>query len=208
MSNQMFPRCTILYKVKDTPGWNYAIMGGNEIECKKECETLKIKNNWFSYKCYHSGSCVIKREIPFQKVTPSAYDIQLTTNLIYLHYTDKWFYPDEIMPYPQENKAISEDLDIEVKYDKDDNDCCYDTNDVEYTFVDILFTTSNQKVELFSYAEDFLNAIPVFIKDLNKNNYANLSMEELTATKFLAWKINDDRSEERRVGKECRSRWS
>ena len=79
----LYPICTILYKTENSDGWYYAIMSGEENECRKRCDEIKKKNNWCDYECYVSSRCVLNKDIPFQ----CAYSVRNNANNLYSNYT-------------------------------------------------------------------------------------------------------------------------
>ena len=71
---------------------------------QKKGNKLKKINNWYDYKCYASSWYVIKRDIPFQNTIPQADYIHHLTDLIYNPFNNKFYYSNEIMPYPKTKK--------------------------------------------------------------------------------------------------------
>ena len=100
----LYTVCTILYKTENSDGWYYAIMSGEENECRKRCDEIKKKNNWCDYECYVSSRCVLKKDIPFQNTMPEANYIHRATDLIYNPFDNKFYYSKETMPYPKIKK--------------------------------------------------------------------------------------------------------
>lgn len=191
--DNMYPVCTILYKTENTDGWYYATMSGSEKECKKECNKLKKMNNWYDYKCYASSWYVIKRDIPFQNTIPQADYIHHLTDLIYNPFNNKFYYSDEIMPYPNTKKKITEKFEIIVKSEGDDDEYIWEPDDSDNfeSGTDVTVSFGGKKYKIVTIAEDLVKDIPNFIKQLKKTGYANLSIEEYTYTKFLAWEVED-----------------
>ena len=191
--DDMYPVCTILYKTENTDGWYYAIMSGSEKDCKKECEKLKKINNWYDYKRYVSSWHVIKQEISFQNTMPQANYIHHLTGLIYNPFNNKFYYSEETMPYPKTNKRTTDKFEIIVKGEGEDNEYIsepWDIDDFECG-TDITISFGNKKNKIITIAEDLVKDIPDFVKRLQKTGYANLSIEEYTYTKFLAWEVED-----------------
>lgn len=191
--DNMYPVCTILYKTENTDGWYYATMSGSEKECKKECNKLKKINNWYDYKCYASSWYVIKRDIPFQNTIPQADYIHHLTDLIYNPFNNKFYYSNEIMPYPKTKKKITDKFEIIVKGEDDDDEYIWEPDDSDdfESGTDVTVSFGGQKYKIVTIAENLVKDIPDFIKQLKKTGYANLSIEEYTYTKFLAWEVED-----------------
>ena len=191
--DDMYPVCTILYKTENTDGWYYAIMSGSEKECKKECNKLKKINNWFDYKCYVSSRYVMKQDIPFQNIMPQAEYIHHLTGLIYNPFNNKFYYTEETMPYPETKKRTTNKFEIIVKGEGEDDKYIsepWDIDDFECG-TDITISFGSKKDKIITIAEDLVKDIPDFVKLLQKTGYANLSIEEYTYTKFLAWEVED-----------------
>lgn len=191
--DNMYPVCTILYKTENTDGWYYATMSGSEKECKKECNKLKKINNWYDYKCYASSWYVIKRDIPFQNTIPQADYIHHLTDLIYNPFNNKFYYSNEIMPCPKAKKKITDKFEIIVKGEGDDDEYIWEPDDSDdfESGTDVTVSFGGKKYKIVTIAEDLVKDIPDFIKQLKKTGYANLSIEEYTYTKFLAWEVED-----------------
>ena len=191
--DNMYPVCTILYKTENTDGWYYAIMSGSEKECKKECNKLKKINNWYDYKCYISSWCAVKRDIPFQNIMPEAEYIHHLTGLIYNPFNNKFYYSEETMPYPETKKRTVSKFEIIVKGEGENDKYIsepWDIDDFECG-TDITMSFGSKKDKIITIAEDLVKDVPDFIKRLQKIGYANLSIEEYTYTKFLAWEVED-----------------
>ena len=188
----LYPICTILYKIENSDGWYYAIMSGEENECRKRCDEIKKKNNWYDYECYVSSRCVLKKNIPFQNTMPEANYIHRATDLIYNPFDNKFYYSEETMPYPKIKKRTTS-FKIIVKGEGEDEENIWEPNDTDdfESGTDITISFGHKKDKIITIAEDLLSDIPKFINRLKLFGYANLSIEEFTYTKFLAWEVQD-----------------
>ena len=189
----MFQRCTILYKTENTDGWYYAVMSGDKVACKKQCRKFCKENKWADYKIYESTYSVIKRDIPFQNVVPDPYSIHLCTRLIFHPTNRKMYYPDEIMPYPKQKRKIVDNFNLIVESEEQLED--YSAPDCRNDFecgqpLKICF--EKKKNYIIAIVEDVYNDIPFFLERLKKEGYSNLSIEEYTFSKFLAWNCGEN----------------
>jgi len=193
MYEYMYPICTILYKTDNTDGWYYAIMSGSEKECKNECEKLKAQHHWYDNKCYVSSWCVKEQNIPFQNYKPSAEYIYRCTDLIYNPFNNKFYYSSEDIPYPESNKRTTNNFDIVVKGEGENDENIWEPDDVDdfESGTDVTISFGHKKDKIITIAEYILKDIPKFIKRLQSTGYANFSNEEYTYTKFLAWEVQD-----------------
>ena len=190
--DDMYSVCTILYKTENTDGWYYATMSGSEEECEKECNKLKKLNNWYDYKCYVSSRYVMKQDIPFQNTLPEARYIHHLTDLIYNPYDNKFYYSSENIPYPNANKRTTNNFQITVKGEGEDDEYILIPDDLDDFECGTDITMSfGQNDKIITIADDLINDIPKFIKRLKSFGYSNLSIEEYTYAKFLAWKVKD-----------------
>ena len=184
---KLYPLCEILYKKYNSEGWYFGCMGREEEECKKKCEELKKEYGWYDYKCFVKSWWVVKPATKFQIYTPRANSMHETSNFIYSTQEQKYYYPEEIIPYPQKEIEIDDNFKITIK-GEDDNVCEpeYEEDFNEKTEVLILFGST--EYENFVLADYMVEDIKTFIDRLKKENYSNLSVLEYTNTKLLAWK--------------------
>lgn len=98
-----YPVCRILYKTDNTPGWYMAEKSGSVEECQKICEEKKKSHTWTDYECRADCWYYNEIDIPLRKYEPEANDLHMRTLLIYNPDDKKYYYPDEIMPYPQKS---------------------------------------------------------------------------------------------------------
>ena len=82
---------------------------------------------------------------------------------------------------------------IIVKGEGEDEENIWEPNDIDdfESGTDITISFGHKKDKIITIAEDLLSDIPKFINRLKSCGYANLSIEEYTYTKFLAWEYQD-----------------
>lgn len=189
----MFPRCTILYKTENTDGWYYAVMSGDKVACKKQCAKLIKENKWIDYKFYECYHCTIKRDIPFQNVVPDPHSIHLCTNLIFHPNNEKMYYPNEIMPYPKQKRKIVDNFNLIVESEEELEDYSVPDSKDKFECGQLLkICFEKKKNYIIAIVEDVYNDIPFFLERLKKDGYSNLSIEEYTFSKFLAWNCGEN----------------
>ena len=108
-----------------------------------------------------------------------------TSDLIYYPQENKWYMPNEIMPYPKKSTDIVDNFEITITGEGEDIDVSAPTNEEEFetkTEVRVCFGLS--EYDNYILADYMIEDIKPFIKRLKKDKYSNL----YTYTKLLAWK--------------------
>lgn len=182
----MYPYSRILYKTDHTSGWRMATMGVKKDVAKKYCEEQKNKGVWTDYKCYLAGYSIFHTSPKCFDCSVDAYDIHLTTDLIYNSYEDKWYHPNEIMPLPKTNAKLCRDFHLDIIPEDVDGWPLWDKEDFETVNATVRFRPCKDKYNIL--VEDL--HIPRFLKKLKKYGYAELIVEEYTFCKLLAWKTD------------------
>ena len=184
---KLYPLCEILYKKDNSEGWYFGCMGGEEEECKKKCEELKKQYGWYDYKRFVNSWWVVKPDTEFKIYNPRADSMHETSSFIYSTQEQKYYYPEEIIPYPKKETEIDDNFKITIKGEDDNVWEPEDEEDFnEKTEVLILFGST--EYENFVLADYMIEDIKPFIDRLKEENYSNLSVLEYTNTKLLAWK--------------------
>lgn len=184
--------CRILYKIDNTAGWYMAEKSGSKEECTKICNEFIAQKKWSDFKCWEDAFHVEPIDVPLRVCRIGAYDLHLRTNLIFNTFDEKFYYPDEIIPYKQKrNLRTCNIFKLEAKVepfnDKDGylNDILSDKEDFQDVSARLYI---NNKFGIIVVAQDVMEDIPLFLKKLEQNEYSNLIIEEYWYTKFLAWK--------------------
>lgn len=187
-----YPVCRILYKTDNIPGWYMAEKSGSVEECQKICEEKKKSHTWIDYECRVDRWRYNEIDIPLRTYNPEASDLHRRTLLIYNPDDKKYYYPDEIMPYPQ--KSLSRPANkfcIAAKTEPaDDKDGLIESlleeeDDFKDTAARLYF---NNKLGIVVITKPVMEGIPAFLNKLNSSGYSNLIIEEYWYTKFLTWK--------------------
>lgn len=178
----------VLYKMDNTPGWYYGEAYGSCKEVETLCEKLQRERNWYTYEYHHDGKWRRNlNQVEFMEVAPTDDDLHMRTSLIHNIWNNKYYFPDEIMPYPEHcSKRSTSKFAIKVEEDEDE----IDENWFNPDKVEVVIKFGMYKpVEILAIANWVLEDIPDFISDLQNNGYANLSIEEHWYHKFLAWQV-------------------
>ncbi|MBQ8677299.1 MAG: hypothetical protein IJ529_02380 [Alphaproteobacteria bacterium] len=190
-----YPTCVILYKTDNTSGWLMAKKSGSKEECEKLCNELTKQNKFTAYKCYVDSWDRYKIEIPLCQHIPSAYDLHMRSNFIWNTDEDKFYYPEEFMPYPstlatQFTNQFFTDAKVEPEPDDDGFLNNLDSEEDFECISGILYF--NEDVKIVIEAKPVMQDIPQFLKRLKTDGYSNLCIEEFWYTKFLAWRKDDN----------------
>ncbi|MBR4632023.1 MAG: hypothetical protein IKO48_01705 [Elusimicrobia bacterium] len=185
----LYPLCEVLYKKDNSEGWYFGCMGGEEEECKKKCEELKKEYSWYDYKCFVKSWWVVKPATKFQIYTPRADSMHETSNFIYSTQEQKYYYPEEIIPYPKKETEIDDNFKITIKGEGEDDNVWEPEDEEDFNEkTEVLILFGSTEYENFVLADYMIEDIKPFIDRLEKENYSNLSVLEYTNTKLLAWK--------------------
>ena len=181
-----YPFADILYKTENLPGWKVGSIGLKKKDAVQFCEEQKQKGLWADYKIYFSGTSCNRYSTEFTPHSFSAYDAHLTTDLIYNSCDGKWYRPEDTMPLPEIDAKLCKDFYLEIVPEDvaENGSSLDDKDDFESIYAYVKFLPC--KYEFFVQT-DFLN-IKNFLKRLKKYNYAELSVEEVSFCKLLAWR--------------------
>jgi len=188
-----YPVSTILYKTSDVPGWNIAKIPGYKKQCIAKCIEYVNKKRWFDYKYYMQTIWACEtRYNEFKAYYDNNYrDIHEYTNLIYMPSMRRYFLNNEIIPYPQKITKCTDDFNIKVIFNPD-NDDLWDTDvyDFPTTDISIKIQTDTKNATIFFIAEDVLKNLKQFIRKIKTSDFAVYSNDEYTSAKILAWRNN------------------
>ena len=186
----LYPYCRVLYKLDNSQGWKLAVMDGNEDLVKEKCET----KGWYDYKISKAGDYIyhIEDNLNYE---PLPDDIHRLTYLVYWQELNKWFDNGEIIPYPNKDPEITDDVEFKSSFD----DTEYNFNDPEdfdklediYISAQIDIKTKNQKTYSVVEISAMYGMFEDFIKKLHQNKFAVLYIDEFSYEKYLAWEVND-----------------
>ncbi len=124
-----------------------------------------------------------------------AFHLHLTTDVVLFNGT--YYLPDEIIPYP--DGIPNETLKIETKLDEDyisddiDFDEIYSNQSINWgwgelwTSLNTKFITGNKECEALIVAQNFLDEIPYFLENLEKNKFAVMNIMEYSKFQWLGW---------------------
>lgn len=188
-----YPVCVILYKEDNTPGWLMAKKAGEKAECEKFCKELKKQHKITAFKCYVDSWNRYKENTPMQKFFPLADDLHMRTDIIWNTYEDKFYEPNEYIPYPKKSARKTNvfyiDAKVEPETDKEGLlDEFEEEDDFDYISGILYF---NKKISIMVDVKPVMIDIPKFLRRLEKTGYSNLIIEEYWYTKFLAWEKDD-----------------
>lgn len=190
-----YPVCVILYKTDNTSGWYMAEKSGSKKECTKICNEFIKQKKWTDFKCWEDSFYTEPIDVPLRACRIGAYDLHLRTNLIFNTFDEKFYYPDEIIPYKQKRNlrtCNSFNLVAKVEPTKDKDGYLDDILSEREEFQDVCARLYiNNKFGIVVIAQYVMDDIPLFLKKLEQNEYSNLIIEEYWYTKFLAWKIDN-----------------
>lgn len=190
---KLYPLCEILYKKDNSEGWYFGCMGGEEEECKKKCEELKKQYGWYDYKCFVKSWWVVKPATKFQIYSPRADSMHETSSFIYSTQEQKYYYPEEIIPYPQKETEIDDNFKITIKGEGEDDNVWEPEDEEDFNEkTEVLILFGSTEYENFVLADYMIEDMEPFIDRLKKENYSNLSVLEYTNTKLLAWKKDNN----------------
>ena len=124
-----------------------------------------------------------------------AFHLHLTTDVVLFNGT--YYLPDEIIPYP--DGIPNETLKIETKLDEDyisddiDFDEIYSNQSINWgwgelwTSLNTKFITENKECEALIVAQNFLDEIPYFLENLEKNKFTVMNIMEYSKFQWLGW---------------------
>ena len=175
-----YPICRIMYKIENTPGWFMAEKSGTIDECNKFCEDLKAKGKLYDYECLVDRWSCEKIDIPMQKFKLDAYDLHMRSCIIFNPYEEKYYNPDEVMPYPTQHlPCCARKFSINVKVEpEEDKEGYLNRFEKKSDFNNITAMLYINKIDIFIIAKYVLEDIPTFLKDLEKDGYSYLYIEE------------------------------
>ncbi len=194
----MYPYAEVFYKTDDSPGWNVAILAGNE-----ECVKQKASKLWKNYKIFSGNSCADKVD----DVYPASLEpemVHMTSNWIYSKELDKWFFPEEDIPLPVSKCKTSKILRINYDFTEGENeiddlidlyleDSARGQDKVLIT-LDFIVETDNKSFEICLQYSDKVEAdMQSFLSTIKTKNYAYLIFEGYDFIKVLVWN-NDGKS--------------
>lgn len=179
----------VLYKLDNTPGWYYGEVLGSYKEVGALCKKLQQERNWYTYEYQHDGDGHNLDRGQFMQIAPTDDDLHMRTGLIHNTWNNKYYFPDEMMPYPEHcSKRSTSKFAIKVEDDEDEIDeDWFDPDKIEV----MLRIGMYKPVEILAIANWVLEDLPDFIKDLKEFGCANLSIEEHWYHKFLAWQVGN-----------------
>lgn len=182
----------VFYKTDESDGWHSAILSGNDDEVKKKCLSHK---DWIDYdiRCGGVSSTKIKDSLRYYPCPDTVHQL---TYWVYAQELDKWFIKeDEVIPYPEKECEQSDDIDFAYSFDESEcnlNDIeDFDNEDEVYISADINITTPTQKTKCVAEITALYDSFEKFIKNLKKNKFAVLHIEEFSYDKFIAWEKDD-----------------
>ena len=196
--NTMHPYAEVFYKTDDSPGWNVAILAGDE-----KCAKQKASKLWKNYKIFSGNSCAYE----IDDVYPALLEpqmVHMTSNWIYSKELDKWFFPEEDIPLPVSKCKTSKTLRINYDFTEGENetddlidlyleDSARGQDEVLIT-LDFIVETDNKSFEMCLQYSDKVEAdIQKFLSTIKTKNYAYLIFEEYDFIKVLVWN-NDGKS--------------
>lgn len=185
----LYPLCEVLYKKDNSEGWYFGYMGGEEEECKKKCEKIKEENSWYDYKCFVKSWWVVKPDTEFQIYNPRADRMHETSSFIYSTQEQKYYYPEEFIPYPKELTDIDDNFKITIRGEGEDDNVWNPEDEEDFQDkTEVLILFGSTEYENYVLADYMIDDIKPFIGRLKQENYSNLSVLEYTNTKLLAWK--------------------
>lgn len=194
----MNPYAEVFYKTDDSPGWNVAILAGDE-----KCAKQKASKLWKNYKIFSGNSCAYE----IDDVYPALLEpqmVHMTSNWIYSKELDKWFFPEEDIPLPVSKCKTSKTLRINYDFTESENetddlidlyleDSARGQDEVLIT-LDLFVETDNKSFEMCLQYSDKVEAdIQKFLSTIKTKNYAYLIFEEYDFIKVLVWN-NDGKS--------------
>ena len=160
--------CRILYKIDNTAGWSMAAKSGNKKECTKICNEFIKQKKWSDFRCWEDAFYTGPVEVPLQACRIGAYDLHLRTNLIFNTFDEKFYYPDEIIPYKQKrNLRTCNIFKLEAKVepfnDKDGylDDILSDKEDFQDVSARLYI---NNKFGIIVVAQYVMEDIPLFLQ--------------------------------------------
>jgi len=189
-----YPVGTILYKKTNTQGWKIAKIAGNKKECLKICNDYKKTKKWFDFKYYTETVWGNEQNYDTFSCFEDAEYIHEHTSLVGIPSIRKYFLDTEEIPYPSKNAKYTENFDIEVEFNPNDEELC-DLNYYEEptTEVNISFISdASKKAVCMMIVEDNLKAIRKFLRKIKTSAFAVYSNCTYSPIKLLAWRKNDN----------------
>lgn len=195
--HKMYPFSKILYKDNDTPGWNFAFIGGDEKYVEKKCKEL-----WKTYKIFSGNSFIFPIGLEYP-INPDPEETHLTSSWVYSSELDKWFLPEETIPVPM-NECVHPAF-FEINAELDDlNDISwlkeiylenielFNRDAVKVTFHVTVKAEKQQTTIHLQYSQYEYELFKEFLEKVKANQFSYAKIEEYTYIKILSWPVGND----------------
>lgn len=192
----MHRQSTVFYKTDNSPGWYIAKLTGDDSCLKEKCKL------WATYKIVSSTECHRDTADAFP-VNPEPYMTHLTSNWIYSKELNKWFLPEEVIPTPESECEVSDEIDIEpfMREEEKDVSCVRELylEDLQRRNHDMVTILAGLRVKSeissivteFGYSSEISSHFKAFLQSVRDNRYSYLILDEFSRTKILAWPTLD-----------------
>ena len=165
---------TIFYKTENSAGWQVRWLDLPEDECEKICS----QEGYFAYEIMN---------IPESFFIPN---LQLLTHIVY--YDGKYYFPEEEIPYPQNETIKLDKITFSMIWEEMDNDEDRYAEDFHgheklWTSITTTFVLPERTTEVAIIAQFFVEDFPQFLDKLEKNKYAVYHNYEFSPYKWIVW---------------------